>query len=577
MTEQSISSPNTMSLPVPRLRLYMPLLLALAAAVLVTGIGFHFRSLPLDAPLLLDSTPGELAVWMAGQSEEAAPASVLGGWAKQWALQSGAASADVNALLALMQTLVFVWCSITALSIGVGIIGLLTNADWTRNVLLVGLIGTAFLLFLMPTQDGDTTAALIIVAIVLLLGVLLAAPGRITRLIGFMVAIATILVAWESVKALAASINYQIATPQPGWTFTAYPSLDEALAALQNGEIVAVFADENDIEDLMPAYPEDETTAALPYADLRYLARLELREQSFIFPLTPDMQGRLTVAVHTDVAQQYQRPSQLIGLPVGAVADEFAVEKYLSLPRSLVLLDLQIFNDLNLPHLQNIAEAFLQPARRNGEFLLVRILGDAGLFTFREALQGFVFGVIFGLLLGTAFAHSKLMERALLPYVVASQTVPILAIAPMVVIWLGASPTAVAVIAAYITFFPVTINTLRGLQSPPPTAVELMESYAASRWTTLWKLRFPAALPYIFTALKVSATASVVGAIIGELPSGIGDGLGRAILDFSSDYSLTSTPKLWAAIVMAASVGVIFFVAIGILERLILRQYVRST
>jgi NitT/TauT family transport system permease protein len=168
------------------------------------------------------------------------------------------------------------------------------------------------------------------------------------------------------------------------------------------------------------------------------------------------------------------------------------------------------------------------------------------------------------------------LERAALPYVVASQTVPILAIAPMVVIWLGASFTSVAVIAAYITFFPVAINTLRGLQSPNPLAVELMDSYAASRWTKLWKLRFPAALPYIFAALKVSATASVVGAIIGELPSGMGDGLGRAILDFSSDYSLISTPKLWAAIITAAFVGVIFFVAVSLVERAVLRRYIRG-
>ncbi len=146
----------------------------------------------------------------------------------------------------------------------------------------------------------------------------------------------------------------------------------------------------------------------------------------------------------------------------------------------------------------------------------------------------------------------------------------------MVVIWLGAGPLAVSVIAAYLTFFPVTINTLRGLQSPDPTAVELMHSYAATRWTIMWKLRFPAALPYIFTALKVSATASVVGAIIGELPSSIRDGLGRAILDFSSDYSLISTPKLWAAIVMAAMVGIVFFVIVSLIERVALRGQMRS-
>ena len=262
---------------------------------------------------------------------------------------------------------------------------------------------------------------------------------------------------------------------------------------------------------------------------------------------------------------------------IAAVAGDFADAKFLSRPRSLVLLDMKILNDLNLPHLQMIAEAFLQPARRNGELLLLRILTDAGVYTFSEAIFGFIFGAALGFFLGTVFAHSRLLERGLLPYVVASQTVPILAIAPMVVIWLGASQLSVAVIAAYLTFFPVTINTLRGLQSPAAEQVELMRSYAASPWTIMWKLRMPAALPYIFTALKVSATASVVGAIIGELPSGIGDGLGRAILDFSSDYSLVSTPKLWASIMMAATVGIVFFVSVSLAERLALRRYIRAS
>ena len=181
-------------------------------------------------------------------------------------------------------------------------------------------------------------------------------------------------------------------------------------------------------------------------------------------------------------------------------------------------------------------------------------------------------GASLGFVLGTVFAHFGALERGLLPYVVASQTVPILAIAPMVVIWLGAGPLSVAVIAAYLTFFPVTINTLRGLRSPHPTALELMNSWAASRWQIMWKLRFRAALPYLFTALKVSATASVVGAIIGELPSSIRSGLGRAILDFSSDYSAVSTPKLWGAILVAASVGMLSFLLVSLAEWLVLRK-----
>lgn len=223
-------------------------------------------------------------------------------------------------------------------------------------------------------------------------------------------------------------------------------------------------------------------------------------------------------------------------------------------------------SDLNLPHLWQISEAFNQPSRRNGP-PLYQTLYTASLYTFREAVTGFLLGSSLGFGLGVLFAHSNWLERGCMPYVVASQTVPILAIAPMVIIWLQAGWVSVAVISAYLTFFPVTINTLRGLRSPDPTTLELMRSYAASPWQTLLKLRVPAALPYIFTALKVSATASVVGAIIGELPSGVRDGLGGAILNFNS-YYISGPSRLWATIIASAVVGIGFFLLIALAERL---------
>jgi NitT/TauT family transport system permease protein len=226
-------------------------------------------------------------------------------------------------------------------------------------------------------------------------------------------------------------------------------------------------------------------------------------------------------------------------------------------------------SDLNLPHLWDIAAAFSNPARRNGP-PLVNILASAALFTFREAVVGFAFGAALGLLLGIGLTHSRIFERGCMPYIVASQTVPILAIAPMVIIWLKAGWLSVAVIAAYLTFFPVTINTLRGLRSPDPMALELMRSYAASAWSILWKLRLPAALPYIFTAFKVSATSSVVGAIIGELPSGIRNGLGGAILNFNQ-YYISGPGRLWATIVASAAVGILFFLLVTLVERWALR------
>ena len=228
-----------------------------------------------------------------------------------------------------------------------------------------------------------------------------------------------------------------------------------------------------------------------------------------------------------------------------------------------------VASDLNMPHVWDIAASFVEPAQRNGPPLGL-VLVNAGIFTFREAFGGFVFGALLGLALAIVFVHSQLLERALVPYVVASQTVPIIAIAPVVVIWLRGGWLAVAVISAYLTFFPVTIAGLRGLRSPDPRALELMRSYASSSRDVLVKVRLPAAAPYLFAAFKVAATASVVGAIIGELPSGIRDGLGGAILNFNQCY-VSGPPKLWAAIIVAAVVGIGFFALVRVAEVLFLR------
>ncbi len=230
--------------------------------------------------------------------------------------------------------------------------------------------------------------------------------------------------------------------------------------------------------------------------------------------------------------------------------------------------------DLTLPHLHDIVGQLFEPSRTNGP-LLIEVLWDSALFTAKEAAAGLVLGASIGFVLGVVLHHSRLLSRGLLPYIVASQTIPILAIAPMVVVWLGGrgSPAwfSVAVIAAYLTFFPVAINTLRGLQSADARALELMRSYAASRWSILWKLKVPASLPYLFTALKVSATASVVGAIIGELPSSIQDGLGGQIINYSQYYT-TQPTGLWATNVIAAALGISFFLVILIAERIVVRR-----
>ncbi|MEP7290475.1 MAG: ABC transporter permease [Chloroflexota bacterium] len=240
--------------------------------------------------------------------------------------------------------------------------------------------------------------------------------------------------------------------------------------------------------------------------------------------------------------------------------------------------DLTLLNDAQLPHLTDILRAFGEPAQRNGAPLYQTLL-SSGLYTFFAALRGFILGGLIGFALAILFAHSALLQRGLLPFVVASQTVPILAVAPMVVIWMsraGAVGWSVPMIAAYLTFFPVTIYTLRGLTSVPQTSLELMQTYAASRREILFKLRIPNALPQIFTALKISATASVVGSIIGELPSGIQDGLGIAILNFSRYYN-QSPPRLWATIAASGLLGIFFFVVIAVIERLVVKWRVEES
>jgi len=221
--------------------------------------------------------------------------------------------------------------------------------------------------------------------------------------------------------------------------------------------------------------------------------------------------------------------------------------------------------DLNLPHLWSIAGAFWQPFQRNADYSLANYLLDQALFTWGEAIIGFGLGALIGIALASVFVHFGLFERALVPYVVASQAVPIVALAPLIVVSFGRGLTSIVIIATYLTFFPVTIAMRRGLRSPDPRAFELMRSYAASRWDIYWKLRLPASVPYLFTALKIAAAASIVGTIIVEGPGGVQQGLGRAILTFNQQY-ITGPEKLWATIIVAAAVGIAFFALVRLVE-----------
>ena len=231
-------------------------------------------------------------------------------------------------------------------------------------------------------------------------------------------------------------------------------------------------------------------------------------------------------------------------------------------------------SDIALPHIWTIVGAFIEPAQRNGSPLGLILAGQA-LATFREALIGFIVGGLLGLLLGIGFVHSRLAERAFVPYVVASQTVPILAISPLIVVATKAGWLSVTIVSAYLTFFPVTIAALRGLRAADLRSFELMRSYAADRRQVLWKLRLPTSVPYLFGALRVAAAASVIGAIVGELPSGIPDGLGSALLNYNQYYT-QGPERLWATILMCSFLGLGFVGLIRLLEARLTRGRYRQ-
>ncbi|MFQ5556278.1 MAG: ABC transporter permease [Acidimicrobiales bacterium] len=235
-------------------------------------------------------------------------------------------------------------------------------------------------------------------------------------------------------------------------------------------------------------------------------------------------------------------------------------------------------DDLNMPPILEIVGE-LGRTPRGSDRVFAAFLLDEATFTFREAAVGFFVGLVVGLAIAIVLLRSRLLEQGFLPFVIASQTIPLVAIAPIVVIWgrknFDFMPwewrdwMSVSIIATYLTFFPVAVNGLRGLQAPRPENLELMDSYAASWTQILWRLRMPASMPYLFAAFKIAATASVVGAIVGEISAGVDGGLGRRILLEAQRYT-TGPVRLYAAVLAAAALGVFVFLLIAASEKAVL-------
>ena len=196
-----------------------------------------------------------------------------------------------------------------------------------------------------------------------------------------------------------------------------------------------------------------------------------------------------------------------------------------------------------------------------------------GWITISATLLGFAMGTAFGILLAVGIIHNKAMDMSVMPWAIASQTVPILAIAPMIIVVLssvgvqGLVPKAI--ISAFLSFFPVLVGMVKGLRAPDQMQLDQLATYNASRAQVFWKLRLPSSMPYLFTSLKVGIAASLVGAIVGEMPTGAVAGLGARLLS-GSYYG--QTVQIWAALFAAAFVAAGLVMIVGAIERATLKR-----
>ncbi|KZY51442.1 ABC transporter permease [Sulfitobacter sp. KE29] len=193
--------------------------------------------------------------------------------------------------------------------------------------------------------------------------------------------------------------------------------------------------------------------------------------------------------------------------------------------------------------------------------------------TFSATFLGFVMGTALGTLLAVGIVFNRTMDMSVMPWVIASQTIPILAIAPMIIVVLNAVGLSgllpKAIISMYLSFFPVVVGMVKGLRSPDQMQLDQMRTWNASGWQTFWKLRLPSSMPYFFTSLKVGVAASLVGAIVGEMPTGAVAGLGARLLA-GSYYG--QTVQIWSALLMAAALAAAMVGLIGLVQRLTLKR-----
>ena len=243
-------------------------------------------------------------------------------------------------------------------------------------------------------------------------------------------------------------------------------------------------------------------------------------------------------------------------------------------------------NDTAMPHVWEMLSRYAEPEQRSPNSNLIWFVVLKGAFySFRLALVGFILGSTIGVALAALMSRFKTMERGLLPYLVISQTVPLIALAPLVVSWGGKVQIfgftwprwlSASVLGAFLGFFPIAVGTLRGLKSAPAASLELMESYAASWKQTLFKLKFPAAIPFMVPAFKLGASGAVIGVVVAEISTGLKGGIGRLIIEYARQA--TADPaKVFTAVFGAAGLGLAMAGLVALADVLLMRNRPKET
>jgi NitT/TauT family transport system permease protein len=193
--------------------------------------------------------------------------------------------------------------------------------------------------------------------------------------------------------------------------------------------------------------------------------------------------------------------------------------------------------------------------------------------TLSSTLLGFVMGTFTGMMLAIFIVENRAMDKSLMPWIITSQTIPILAIAPMIIVVLNAVGLSgllpKALISTYLSFFPIAVGMVKGLRSPDPMLIDLMRTYNCSRWQLFFTLRLPSSVPYLFTSMKIAIAISLVGAIVGELPTGAVAGLGARLLS-GSYYG--QTIQIWSALLTAATLAALLVIAVNIAAQITQRM-----